>query len=47
MRKLPADLENPIDNFVYIIVDFLSPYSPVPNRSAAPIVVPVGKIPKV
>lgn len=25
MRKLPADLENPIDNFVYIIVDFLSP----------------------
>lgn len=25
MRKLPAELENPIDNFVYIIVDFLSP----------------------
>lgn len=26
MQKLPSDLENPIDNFIYIIINLIAPY---------------------
>ena len=27
MRKIPSEIENPFDNYIYIFVEFLAPYA--------------------